>query len=72
MQKTLKNYDKGLVIIKGQLNKVQHENQNLSNNLTKAKHAAMKTKNLQQEYVEVNQPNWKTHNDLNCLQIDLE
>ncbi len=35
-------------------------------------HAARKTKNLWQEYVELNQLNEKTHNDLNHLQVDLE
>jgi hypothetical protein len=27
---------------------------------------------MQQKYVKLNQLNWKTHNDLNCLQVDLE
>ncbi len=53
----MKNHDKGLVIVKGQLNMVQHENQNLSNNLIKVNHATTKIKNRQQKYVEVNQPN---------------
>ncbi len=57
----MKNHDKGLVIVKGQLNMVQHENQNLSNNLIKVNHATTKIKNRQQKYVEVNQPNWTTH-----------
>jgi len=36
VQKTLKNHDKELIIIKGQMNRVQHENQNLSNKLKEA------------------------------------
>jgi uncharacterized protein YoxC len=36
IQRTLKNRDKELVTIKGQMNKVQHENQNLSNKLNQA------------------------------------
>jgi septal ring factor EnvC (AmiA/AmiB activator) len=36
VQKILKNYDKELVKVKGQMNRVQHENQNLSNKLKKA------------------------------------
>jgi hypothetical protein len=36
VQKTLKNCDKELIIIKGQMNRVQHENQNLSNKLNEA------------------------------------
>jgi uncharacterized protein YoxC len=36
VQKTLKNCDKELVIVKGQMNRVQHENQNLSNKLKEA------------------------------------
>jgi hypothetical protein len=31
MQKTMKNLDKELVTFKGQLDRVQHENQNMSN-----------------------------------------
>jgi uncharacterized protein YoxC len=46
MQRTLKNHDKELVTIKGQLNRVQHENQNLSNKLNEVKQDARKTKNL--------------------------
>jgi SMC interacting uncharacterized protein involved in chromosome segregation len=46
----LENRDKELVTIKGQLNKVQHENQNLSNKLKEAKQAARKIENLQQKY----------------------
>jgi hypothetical protein len=37
MQKTLKNHDKELVTVKGQMNKVQLENQILSNTLKEAK-----------------------------------
>jgi hypothetical protein len=37
-----------------------------------AEHVVRKTKNLQQEYVEFSQFNWKTHNDLKHLQINLE
>jgi hypothetical protein len=47
MQKVLKNHDKDLFTIKGQMNKVQHENHNLSNKLKEAKQTAKKTKNLQ-------------------------
>jgi chromosome segregation ATPase len=36
MLKTFKNLDKKLVTIKGQMNWVQHENQNLSNKLKEA------------------------------------
>jgi len=61
-----------LVTIKGQMNKVQHGNRNLSNKLKKAKQAIRKTKNLQQKYVELNQFNWKTNDNLKCLQADLE
>jgi chromosome segregation ATPase len=57
VHKTLKNRDKELVIIKGQLNKVQHENQNLSNKLKEAKQLVRQTKNLQQKYVKLNQLN---------------
>jgi hypothetical protein len=32
----------------------------------------MKTKNIQQEYIEFNQLNWKTHNDLKHLQTNYE
>jgi hypothetical protein len=46
MLKTLKNHDKELVTSKRQLNRVQHENQNLSNKLNEVKHATRKTKNL--------------------------
>jgi hypothetical protein len=38
----------------------------------KQKKVAKKTKNLQQEYVELNQLNWKTQNDLIRLQVDSE
>jgi len=47
MQIVFKNYDQELVTVKGQLNKVQYENENLSNKLKEAKHAARKTENLQ-------------------------
>jgi hypothetical protein len=40
--------------------------------LNEAKKVAKKTKNLQQEYVELNQLNWKTQNDLIRLQVDSE
>jgi septal ring factor EnvC (AmiA/AmiB activator) len=36
LQKTLKNHDKELITIKGQLSKVQHENKKLSNKLIEA------------------------------------
>jgi hypothetical protein len=36
------------------MNRVQHENQNLSNKLKEAKQVVKKTKNLQQEYVKLN------------------
>jgi hypothetical protein len=36
------------------MNKVQHENQNLSNKLKEAEHDVRKTKNLYQKYVEFN------------------
>ncbi len=45
-QRTLKNRDKKLVIVKGQLNRVQHENENLSIKLNEAEHAARKIENL--------------------------
>ncbi len=61
-----------LVTIKGQLNKVQHENQNLSNKLKEEKWVVRKIENLQQEYAEFNQFNSKTHNDLKHLQVYLE
>jgi predicted RNase H-like nuclease (RuvC/YqgF family) len=56
-----------LVTVKGQLNKVQHENQNLSNKLKEAKWVVRKIENLQQEYAEFNQFNSKPHNDLKHL-----
>jgi hypothetical protein len=37
MQKTLKNCDKKMVIVKGQLNEVQRENQNMFNKLNETK-----------------------------------
>ncbi len=37
MEKTLKNRDKELVTIKGQVSRVQNENENLSNKLNEAK-----------------------------------
>jgi hypothetical protein len=37
VQRTLKNRDKKLVIVKGQLNRVQHENEIFSNKLNEAK-----------------------------------
>jgi hypothetical protein len=40
--------------------------------LKEAEQAVKKTENLQQKYVELNQLNWKTHNDLKCLQANLE
>ncbi len=51
------------VTFKGQINKVQHDNKNLSNKLKEAKQVR-KIENLQQEYVELNQLNWKIDNDL--------
>jgi SMC interacting uncharacterized protein involved in chromosome segregation len=72
MQRTLKNCDKELVIVKGQLNKVQYENQNLSNKLNEAEQATRKIENLQQKYFELNQFNWKIHNDLTHFQANLE
>jgi hypothetical protein len=72
MQQTFKNCDKELVIINGQLIKVQHENQNLSNKLKEVEHVVRKTKNLHQEYTKLNQFNWKTHNDLKCFQTEFE
>jgi hypothetical protein len=54
------------------MNRVQHENQNLSNKLKKVKHVIRKTKNLQQEHAKLNQLNWKTRNDLKHLQANLE
>ncbi len=71
MQQTLKFCDKKLVIIKGQLNKVQHENQNLSNKLKKAEHAVSKIENLQHEYAKFNNLNWKIHNNLNISKLTL-
>jgi hypothetical protein len=59
-----------LVTIKGRLIKVQHENYNLSNKFKKTKHVVRKIENLQQEYIELNQLNWKTHNDLKRLQTE--
>ncbi len=49
------------------MNKVQHENQNLSNKLKEAKHTIRTTEDLQQEYAKFNKLNWKTYNDLKCL-----
>jgi uncharacterized protein YeeX (DUF496 family) len=72
MQLTFKNHDKELVTMKGQLNKVQHENHNLSNKLKEVEHVIRKIENLQQEYVELNQLNWKTCNSLKCFQTDFE
>ncbi len=46
VQKTLKNHDKQLVTIKGQLNKVQHENQNLFNKLKEVEQVVRKIDNL--------------------------
>ncbi len=40
--------------------------------MNEAKQAAKTTKNLQQEYFDLNQLNWKTQNDLIRLQVDLE
>jgi hypothetical protein len=44
----------------------------MSNKLNEAEQAVKKTENLQQKYVELNQLNWKTHNDLERLQANLE
>ncbi len=63
----MKNCDKELVTIKGQLNRIQHENQNLSNKLNEAEQIIRKTENMQQEFVELNHFTWKTHNDLTPL-----
>ncbi len=68
----MKNHDKELVTIKGQLNRIKHENQNMSNKLNEAEQDVEKIKNLQQKYVKFNQLNWKTNNDLICFQVDLE
>jgi hypothetical protein len=57
VQKTLKNCDKELITIKGQLNKVKHENQNLSNNMTEVGQSTRKIENLQEKYAEFNQFN---------------
>ncbi len=72
VESILEKCDKELITSKGQLNKVQHENQNMSNELIEAEQATRKTKNLQQEYAKLNQLNWKTHNDFICLQVELE
>jgi hypothetical protein len=40
--------------------------------LKKVEHAVRETENLQQEYIKINQVNWKTHNDLKCFQNDYE
>jgi uncharacterized coiled-coil DUF342 family protein len=72
MQHTLKNHDKELATIKGQLNKIQHVNQNLPNKLKEAKHVVKKTENLHKKYVEFNKLNWKIHNDLKHFQTDFE
>jgi len=40
--------------------------------LIEVEQVVRKTKNLQQEYAELNQFNWKTHNDLIRLQVELE
>ncbi len=37
-----------------------------------SKQAIRKTENFQQKYVELNQLNWKTHNDLTHFQTNLE
>jgi hypothetical protein len=47
----MKNLDKELVTIKGQLNKVQCENHNLSNKLKEEEYIVQKTKNLQQKCI---------------------
>jgi prophage antirepressor-like protein len=44
----------------------------MSNKLKEAKQVVKKTENLQQKYAELNELNWKTHNDLKRLQADLE
>jgi 3-methyladenine DNA glycosylase Tag len=44
----------------------------MSNKLNETEQAARKIENLQQEYAEFNQFNWKTQNDLINLQADLE
>jgi septal ring factor EnvC (AmiA/AmiB activator) len=72
VERDLKNHDKELVTIKGQLNRIKHENQNMSNKLNEAEQDVEKIKNLQQKYVKFNQLNWKTNNDLICFQVDLE
>jgi ribosome-binding protein aMBF1 (putative translation factor) len=54
VQKILRNYDKELVKAKGQMNRVQHENQNLSNKLKEAKQVVRKIENLQQKYARLN------------------
>jgi len=54
MQQTLKNCDKELVIIKAWLIKVQYENQTSLVGWIRQKQVARKTKNLHQEYIELN------------------
>jgi hypothetical protein len=44
----------------------------MSNKLKEAEQAVRKTENIQQEYIELNQLNWKTHNDLKHLQTNHE
>jgi hypothetical protein len=44
----------------------------MSNKLKEVEQAIKKTKSLQQEYIELNKFNWKTHNDLKCLQTKFE
>lgn len=44
----------------------------MSNKLKEAEQAVRKTKNIQQEYIELNQLNWKTHDDLKHLQTNHE
>jgi hypothetical protein len=42
------------------MNRVQHENHNLSNKLKEVEQANRKTENLHQEYVELNQQRFET------------
>jgi hypothetical protein len=44
----------------------------MSNKLKEVKHVIRKIENLQQEYTDLNQFNYKTHNDLKHLQANLE
>jgi hypothetical protein len=67
-QQTLKNKDKGLVMDKGQLTKLQVENHGLFVQVTQDEQVAKKEDSLQHEYNVLNQFNWKNWNNMKTLQ----